>query len=163
MTCTLSHEPYHPVMQTFHIIGPSKGTNWPLLSWSIGNWMSDYMCNQCLSPLTLWAWIPFMEDVLDTILYDTFSQWIATGQWSSPSTPVSPNNKTDRQDITEIPLKEKVEDTNGVIRSCKSKQDGQMSLKTLTHSPKRQSEIIDIALVKYSRCLNLLYYKDLLC
>ena len=52
-------------------------------------------------------------------------QWIATGRWSSPSTPVSQNNKTDRQDITEILLNEKVEDTNGVIRSCKSKQDGQ--------------------------------------
>jgi hypothetical protein len=54
-----------------------------------------------------------------------------------------------RQDITEILLKEKVEDTNGVIRSCKSKQDGQCkkgSLKTLTHSPKRQSEIIDFLL-----------------
>ena len=38
---------------------------------------------------------------------------------------VSPNNETDRQDITEILLKEKVEDTNGVIISCKSKQDGQ--------------------------------------
>jgi hypothetical protein len=38
---------------------------------------------------------------------------------------VSPNNQTDRQDITEIILNEKVEDTNGVIRSCKSKQDGQ--------------------------------------
>jgi len=38
---------------------------------------------------------------------------------------VSPNNKTDRQDIREILLKEKVEDTNGVIRSCKSKLDGQ--------------------------------------
>jgi hypothetical protein len=54
-----------------------------------------------------------------------FFQCIATGRWSSPSTPVTPNNKTDRQDITEILLKEKVVDTNGVIRSCKSKQDGQ--------------------------------------
>ena len=44
--------------------------------------------------------------------------------WSSPSNPVSPNNKTDRQDITEILLKEKLEDTNGVIRSCRSNQDG---------------------------------------
>jgi hypothetical protein len=36
------------------------GTNWPLLSWSIGSWISDYMCKQCQSPLTLWAWIPLM-------------------------------------------------------------------------------------------------------
>jgi hypothetical protein len=34
----------------------------------------------------------------------------------------SPNNKTDRQDIAEILLLEKVDDTNGVSRSCKSKQ-----------------------------------------
>jgi hypothetical protein len=38
-----------------------------------------------------------------------------------------------------------------------------VSLKTLTHSPKRKSEIIGIAKVKYSRRLNLLYYKDILC
>ena len=38
-----------------------------------------------------------------------------------------------------------------------------VSLKTLTHSPKRQSEIIDIAWVKYGRRLNLLYHKDILC
>jgi hypothetical protein len=29
-----------------------------------------------------------------------------TGQWFSPGTPVSSTNKTDRQDITEILLKE---------------------------------------------------------
>jgi hypothetical protein len=50
-------------------------------------------------------------------MYDTFFQWIATGRWSSPSTPVYPNNKTDRQDITEIPLIEKVEDTEIVSQS----------------------------------------------
>jgi hypothetical protein len=60
MTCTLSHEPYHPVWKKFHVIFPSIGTNWPLLSWSIGSWISDYMCNLCISPLTLWAWIPLM-------------------------------------------------------------------------------------------------------
>jgi hypothetical protein len=38
-----------------------------------------------------------------------------TGRWSSPSTPVSPNNETDRQDITEILLKENVEDTNDTV------------------------------------------------
>jgi hypothetical protein len=32
---------------------------------------------------------------------------------------VSPNNKTDRQYLTEILLNEQVGDTNGVIRSCK--------------------------------------------
>jgi hypothetical protein len=30
------------------------------IRWSIGSWISDYMFKQCLSPLTLWAWIPLM-------------------------------------------------------------------------------------------------------
>ena len=37
----------------------------------------------------------------------------------STSTPVSPNNKTDRNDRTEIMLKDKVENVNGVIRRRK--------------------------------------------
>jgi hypothetical protein len=28
------------------------------LSWSYGIWIYNYFCNQCLSPLTLWVWIP---------------------------------------------------------------------------------------------------------
>ena len=32
-------------------------------------------------------------------------QWLVTGRWFSPGTPVSPTNKTDRHDITEILLK----------------------------------------------------------
>ena len=32
-------------------------------------------------------------------------QWIATGRWFSPDTPVSTTNKTDHQDTTEILLK----------------------------------------------------------
>ena len=30
------------------------------LSWSYGSWIYNYLCNQCLSPLTLWVWIPLM-------------------------------------------------------------------------------------------------------
>jgi hypothetical protein len=41
----------------------------------------------------------------DTILCDKVCQWLATGQWFSPGTPVSSTNKTDRHDITEILLK----------------------------------------------------------
>jgi hypothetical protein len=36
--------------------------------------------------------------VLDA-LYDTVWQWLATGLWFSPGTPVSSTNKTDCQDI----------------------------------------------------------------
>ena len=43
--------------------------------------------------------------VLDTTLCDKVCQWLATGRWFSPGTPVSPTNKTDRHDIAEILLK----------------------------------------------------------
>jgi len=37
--------------------------------------------------------------------YMIVCQWLATGLWFSPGTPVSSTNKTDRHDITEILLK----------------------------------------------------------
>ena len=43
---------------------------------------------------TLWVWIPLRRGVLDTTLCDTVCQWLATGQWFSPGTPVSSTNKT---------------------------------------------------------------------
>jgi hypothetical protein len=43
--------------------------------------------------------------VLDTTLCDKVCQWLATGRWFSPGTPVSSTNKTDSHDITEILLK----------------------------------------------------------
>jgi len=38
-------------------------TNWtkgPSFSWSYGSWIYNYICNQCLSPLTLWIRTLFM-------------------------------------------------------------------------------------------------------
>ena len=32
----------------------------PLWPWSYGSWIYNYPCNQCLSPLKLWVWIPIM-------------------------------------------------------------------------------------------------------
>jgi hypothetical protein len=43
-------------------------------------------------------------DVLDTILCDKVCQWLAAGRWFSQGSPVSPINKTDRHDISEILL-----------------------------------------------------------
>jgi len=34
-----------------------RGQSW---SWSYGSWIYNYLCNQYLSPLKLWVWIPFM-------------------------------------------------------------------------------------------------------
>ena len=74
-------------------------------STSYGSWIYNYLCNQCLSPLTLWVQIPFMRGVHDIILCDDVCQWLAEGRCFSTGTPVSFTNKTDRQDIIEILLK----------------------------------------------------------
>jgi hypothetical protein len=44
--------------------------------------------------------------VLDTTLNYEDCQWLEAGRWFSPVTPISSTNKTDRQEITEILLKE---------------------------------------------------------
>ena len=41
----------------------------------------------------------------DTTFCDKVFQWLATGRWFSPGTPVSSTNKTDHYNITEILLK----------------------------------------------------------
>jgi len=73
--------------------------------WSYGNFIYNYLCNQCLSPLTLWVWILLRRSVLDTSVCDKVCQWLEVGRWFSPSTPVSSTNKTGRHDIAEILLK----------------------------------------------------------
>jgi hypothetical protein len=69
-------------------------------SWSYGCWIYNYLCNQCLSPLTLWVRTPFMQGELDITLCDKVCQWIVAGQWFSLSYLVSSTNKTDRHNIT---------------------------------------------------------------
>ena len=49
--------------------------------------------------------IPLRWVVLDTTLCDKVCQWLTTGRWFSPGTPVSSTNKTDRHDMTEILLR----------------------------------------------------------
>jgi hypothetical protein len=53
-----------------------------------------FLCNQCLSPLTLWVRIPLRRGVLDTTLCDKVWQWFVAVLWFSRSTPVSSTNKT---------------------------------------------------------------------
>jgi hypothetical protein len=77
-------------------------------SWSYmyGSWIYNYLCNQCLSPLTLWVRIPLRRGVpVQNTLCDKVCQWLAAGMWFSPGTLVSSTNKTGRHDITEILLK----------------------------------------------------------
>jgi len=81
---------------------PVAGQSW---TWSYGSWIYKYLCNQCLSPLTLWDRIPLRWGILDTTLCDCVCKWLAAGRWFSPCTLVSSTNKSDRHDITEILLK----------------------------------------------------------
>ena len=75
---------------------------WPSWSWSYGGWIYNYLCNQYLSPLTLWVRTILRRGVRETTIYDQVCQWLATDRWSSP---VSSTNKTNRHDETEILLK----------------------------------------------------------
>jgi hypothetical protein len=45
------------------------------------------------------------QGVFNATLCDKVCQWLATGRWFSPGTPVSSPNKTDHHNITEILLK----------------------------------------------------------
>jgi hypothetical protein len=75
-------------------------TSWP---WSYGNWIYNYMCNKCLSPIMLWVRNSMRARC--STLYDRVCQLLATGRLFSPVPPVSSTNKTDSHDITEILLK----------------------------------------------------------
>jgi hypothetical protein len=46
-----------------------------------------------------------LRGVIDTTLRDKDCQWLATGLWFSPGTPVYSTNKTDCHDITVVLLK----------------------------------------------------------
>ena len=88
----------------FHMIFEKSilmtGTSW---QWSHGNWIYNYLCNQCLSPLMLWVRISITARC--TTLCHKVCQWLAIGWWFSPGTQVSSTNKSDRHDITDILLK----------------------------------------------------------
>jgi hypothetical protein len=57
--------------------------------WSYGSWIYNYLCNQCLSPLTLWVQTLLKRGVLDTLLCDKDYQLLVAGRWISQGTPVS--------------------------------------------------------------------------
>jgi len=71
-----------------------RGSSWP---WSYGSWIYNYrLCNQCLSPLTLWVRILLRRWILDTTLCDTVCQWLEETRSI---------NKIDCYEIVEILLK----------------------------------------------------------
>jgi hypothetical protein len=70
------------------IPGNSQGSSW---SWSYGSWIYNFLCNQCLSPLTLWVRIPLSRGIFDKIL----CYKVTACRWYYSGTPVSSTNKTD--------------------------------------------------------------------
>jgi len=50
-----------------------KGPSW---SWSYGSWIYNYLCNQGMSPLTLWVRTPLRRHQLDTTLCNKVCQWL---------------------------------------------------------------------------------------
>ena len=85
-----------PITAKYRLFNQSRGPSW---SWSHDSWIYNYLSNQCLSPLTLWIWIPLMAKFVS----------------DSPQvggTPVSSTNKTDSHDIAEILLKKVFKNPN---------------------------------------------------
>ena len=93
---------YHNIggVPDLHFLNTLKG---PLWTWSYGNCIYNYLCNQCLSPEMLWVRISIRTRC--TTFCDHVCQWLATGRWVSLGPPVSSINKADRQDIIEMLLK----------------------------------------------------------
>jgi hypothetical protein len=92
--------PSFPVVDWFCLFADLWVLTLPLKDCSVfGNFVItliyNYLCSQCISPLTLWVRIPLGRGVLDTTLCDK----------AFPNTPVSSANIADRHDITEILLK----------------------------------------------------------
>jgi hypothetical protein len=74
-------------LQQYNLIIYSETIEGATWLWSYGSWIYNYLCNRCQSPLTLWVWTPFI--VRSTTSCDKVCQWLASGRWFSPGTPVS--------------------------------------------------------------------------
>ena len=74
------------ILVIFNYLQSSEGLS---RSWSYGSWIYNYLCNQCLSPLTMLVRTPLRRGVLNTTVCDQVCQWLATGRWFSLDTPVS--------------------------------------------------------------------------
>ena len=54
-----------------------RGLSW---SWPYSSWIYNYLCNHCLSPITLWVQILRRRGVLDRTLCANICQWLAAGR-----------------------------------------------------------------------------------
>ena len=76
-----------------------------MCSWSYGNWIYNYLCNQCITTKVVCSNPVHGEEYSIQHYVMKFVDWLATGQWFSLGIAVYSTNKTDLQDITEILLK----------------------------------------------------------
>jgi hypothetical protein len=75
-------------------------------SWlqSYGSWIYNYCVIRAYHHLSCEFEARSFRGVLETTLCDKVCQWLATGRWYSPNTPVSSTNKTDRHNIADMLL-----------------------------------------------------------
>ena len=83
-----------------HFPDKIEGPSWPLSHCCC---VYSYLCNRWPSPLMLWVRIPLSARC--TTLCDKVCQWLATGLWFYPGTPISFYNNYDHPDIIEILFK----------------------------------------------------------
>ena len=83
---------YHVIIFKLHVNLFSPWYSWQIVELALNNNHSNYMN-------------PPRRGVHDITLCDKVCQWLATGLWFSPGTPVSSTNKTDCHDLAEILLK----------------------------------------------------------
>ena len=76
-----------------------------LCSWSCGNWIYNYLCNQCLPPLKWWVRIPLMKRCTSYNFMRSSLSATCDRSMVFSYTPVPLLIKTDRNDISEILLK----------------------------------------------------------
>ena len=80
---TIENYMSHQLLQIRDMTLIMKGPSWSW-SWWYGSWIYNYICNQCLSPLTLWVWSPLSRGELNTKLCDKkVGQWLEASQWFS--------------------------------------------------------------------------------
>ena len=130
--------------------------------WSYGSRIYNYLCNQCLSPLTLWVRNPLSRGVFDTTLCDIVCQWLETGRWF---TPVVSTNKTDRHDITEILLKVALSTITLTLNPVysvyiKSTRQWRYSVHIYIHFYKRLWENNNNSVISFWYCLSLYFTVD---
>jgi len=100
-------KPINILLSLFIFWSKTDAAQRPSWSWSYDSLIYNYLCNQCISPLKIWVQTPFMERCTrnNIMWYSLSENCDRSNRWFSPGTSVSPTNKTDRHDITEILLK----------------------------------------------------------